>query len=179
MAHMRILGIDPGLQRTGYGLIDVTPDGIKLVEAGVIRVDPKMPLEERVLEIHRGVGEVLREFSPDVAVVEQLFSVYSHPRTAILMGHARGVIFLAAAEAEVRVESYAPNRIKQAVTNSGHAGKEQVQRAVQAAFSLAEPPQPPDVADALAIALCHAQALSSPSRASGSNDGSNDRRIRK
>lgn len=161
MAHMRILGIDPGLQRTGYGLIDVTPDGIKLVEAGVIRVDPKMPLEKRVLEIHRGVGEVLREFHPDVAVVEQLFSVYSHPRTAILMGHARGVIFLAAAEAEVRVESYAPNRIKQAVTDSGHAGKQQVQRAVQAAFSLAEPPQPSDVADALAIALCHARALSS------------------
>ena len=175
---MRILGIDPGLQRTGYGLIDVTPDGIELVEAGVIRADSKKPLEERVLEIHRGVAEVLREFKPDVAVVEQLFSTYSHPRTAILMGHARGVIFLAAAEAEVRVESYAPNRIKQAVTNSGHADKQQVQRAVQAAFGLAQPPQPPDVADALAIALCHAHALSSPSTPTG-RGGSNDRRVGK
>jgi len=158
---LRILGIDPGLQRTGYGLVDVTGRGLKLVEAGVIRADAKAPLEQRVREIHDGIAEVFREFKPDVAVVEQLFSTYSHPKTAILMGHARGVIFLAAAEAEVPVEGYAPNRIKQAVTNSGHAGKQQVQRAVQAAFGLAQPPEPPDVADALAIALCHAQSLSS------------------
>jgi crossover junction endodeoxyribonuclease RuvC len=156
---MRILGIDPGLQRTGYGLIDLSPAGVKLVEAGVIRAAPKRPLEERLREISDGLREVLREFKPDVAVVEQLFSVYTHPRTAILMGHARGVIFLAAAEANVPVESYAPNRIKQAVTNSGHADKRQVQRAVQTAFRLRELPQPPDIADALAIALCHAYVV--------------------
>jgi len=152
---MRILGIDPGLQRTGYGLIDVAAGDAALVEAGVVRADARKTLEARLKEIYDGVSGVLGEFRPDVAVVEELFSTYSHPKTAILMGHARGVIFLAAAEAGVPVVSYAPNRIKQAVTNSGHADKQQVQRAVQAAFRLAKPPQPPDVADALAIALCH------------------------
>lgn len=160
---MRILGIDPGLLRTGYGLIDTAPVGRpSLVEAGVIRAAVKQPLELRLKEIYDGLRDVMAEFKPDVAVVEQLFSTYAHPRTAILMGHARGVIFLTAAEADVPVESYAPNRIKQAVTNSGHADKRQVQRAVQTAFNLAKPPQPADVADALAIALCHAQMLSSP-----------------
>jgi crossover junction endodeoxyribonuclease RuvC len=159
---MRILGIDPGLQRTGYGLVDAVPGRVRLVEAGVIRVEPRRPLEERLKEIADGLREVFKEFRPDVAVVEQLFSTYNHPKTAILMGHALGVIFLAAAEAEVPVHSYAPNRIKQAVTNSGHADKRQVQRAVQLAFALKEPPQPPDVADALAIALCHAWAVGKP-----------------
>jgi len=157
---MRILGIDPGLQRTGYGLINLAAGGrVKLVEAGVIRADAKKSLEERLKEISDGVREVIQEFKPDVAAVEQLFSTYNHPRTAILMGHARGVIFLAVAEAELPVHSYAPNRIKQAVTNNGHADKKQIQRAVQLAFELKELPQPPDVADALAIALCHAATI--------------------
>jgi len=164
---MRILGIDPGLQRTGYGLVDVSPGRLRLVEAGVVRSSARRPLEERLSEIADGVREVFREFKPDVAVVEQLFSTYSHPRTAIMMGHARGVIFLTAAEAEVPVHSYAPNRIKQAVTNSGHADKRQVQRAVQVAFKLKALPQPPDVADALAIALCHAWTISHGRRPGG------------
>ena len=160
---MRILGIDPGLQRTGYGLIDPAPGGrTSIVEAGVIRADPKKPLENRVQEIYDGLASVFAEFHPDVAVVEELFSTYGHPKTAILMGHARGVIFLAAAKAEVPVTSYSPNRVKQSVTNSGHADKRQVQRAVMQAFSLATPPQPVDVSDALAIALCHANMIGSP-----------------
>jgi len=152
---MRILGIDPGLQRTGYGLIDVAGGAAALVEAGVVRADARKSLEARLAEIYDGVSSAIRELRPDVVAVEELFSTYSHPKTAILMGHARGVIFLAAAEAGVPVASYSPNRIKQAVTNSGHADKRQVQRAVQAAFRLPKPPHPPDVADALAIALCH------------------------
>ena len=164
---MRILGIDPGLQRTGYGLIDTAPGGgAQLVEAGVIRADAKKPLEIRLQEIYDSLVGVFQEFRPDVAVVEQLFSTYAHPRTAILMGHARGVIFLAAAGAGVPVTSYAPNRIKQAVTNSGHADKRQVQRAVQQAFGLKKAPQPADVADALAIALCHMQMARAPRRPS-------------
>lgn len=160
---MRILGIDPGLQRTGYGLIDIAPSGrAAIVEAGVIRADPRKPLENRVREIYDGLSSVFAEFHPDVAVVEELFSTYGHPKTAILMGHARGVIFLAAAEAEVPVTSYSPNRVKQSVTNSGHADKRQVQRAIMQAFALATPPQPVDVSDALAIALCHARMLGSP-----------------
>jgi crossover junction endodeoxyribonuclease RuvC len=160
---MRILGIDPGLQRTGYGLIDVTATGrATIVEAGVIRADARKPLENRVREIYDGLSSVFAEFRPDIAVVEELFSTYGHPKTAILMGHARGVIFLAAAQAEVPVTSYAPNRIKQSVTNSGHADKRQVQRAVMQAFALTQPPQPVDVSDALAIALCHARMIGSP-----------------
>jgi crossover junction endodeoxyribonuclease RuvC len=155
--RMRILGIDPGLQRTGYGLVDVVARGLVLVEAGVIRADARKTLEVRLKEIYDGLVEVIGEFEPDVAVVEQLFSTYNHPRTAILMGHARGVIFLAAAAAEIPVHSYAPNRIKQSVANAGHAGKKQIQLAVQSAFNLKAPPEPPDVADALAIALCHAR----------------------
>ena len=160
---MRILGIDPGLQRTGYGLIEAAGPSPVLVEAGVIRADRGKSLECRLAEIYDGIREVIAELKPDVAVVEQLFSTYAHPRTAILMGHARGVIFLAAAEAGVAVYSYAPNRVKQSVTNSGHADKRQVQRAVQVAFGLTKPPQPPDVADALAIALCHARVRGSVS----------------
>jgi len=152
---MRILGIDPGLQRTGYGLIDVARGAAALVEAGVVRADARKSLEARLAEIYDGIRGAIRELRPDVVAVEDLFSTYSHPKTAILMGHARGVIFLAAAEAGVPVRSYAPNRVKQAVTNSGHADKRQVQRAVQTAFRLPKPPQPADVADALAIALCH------------------------
>lgn len=160
---MLILGVDPGLQRTGYGLVDAVPGRRpRLVEAGVVRADAKKPLEVRLREIHEGLRDVLTEFSPDVVAVEQLFSTYAHPRTAILMGHARGVIFLAAGEADVPVESYAPNRVKQAVTNSGHAGKQQVARAVQSALGLAKIPEPADVTDALAIALCHAQSLARP-----------------
>jgi crossover junction endodeoxyribonuclease RuvC len=164
---MRILGIDPGLQRTGYGLIDAAPRAAALVEAGVIRADPRKPLEVRLREIYDGVVAVLGEFRPDVVAVEELFSTYSHPKTAILMGHARGVIFLAAGEADVPVASYAPNRVKQAVTNSGHADKRQIQRAVKAAFHLTSAPQPPDVADALAIALCHARMIGSPAAPAG------------
>jgi crossover junction endodeoxyribonuclease RuvC len=137
--------------------VDIRPVGLALVEAGVIRANPKKALEQRLQEIYDGLTEVFREFAPDVAVVEQLFSTYGHPRTAILMGHARGVIFLAAAQAGVAVHSYAPNRIKQSVANAGHAGKRQMQLAVQAAFGLKAPPEPADVADALAIALCHAR----------------------
>lgn len=159
---MRILGVDPGLQRTGYGLVDAAmPTRVRLVEAGVVRANVKLQLAERLAEIHAGLSEVIAEFKPHVVAVEELFSTYAHPKTAILMGHARGVIFLAAAEAGLPVFSYAPRRIKQAVTNSGAATKAQVQRAVQFIFELAEVPRPPDVADALAIAVCHAHSLNS------------------
>jgi crossover junction endodeoxyribonuclease RuvC len=155
---MRILGIDPGLQRTGYGVIEA-PGGAApphLVEAGVIRTDPAAPLPQRLAEIEAGLAAVLAEFRPDAAAVEQLYSHYAHPRTAILMGHARGVALLAAARAGVPVTSYGATKIKKALVGSGHASKGQVQRAIQSAFRLRAAPEPPDVADALAAALCHA-----------------------
>jgi crossover junction endodeoxyribonuclease RuvC len=158
---MRILGIDPGLERTGYGVIE-TDDaaGPQLVEAGVVRTETKTPLEERLAEIESGLESVLSDFAPAAVAVEQLYSHYKHPRTAILMGHARGVIFLAAARAGLAVTSYSATRIKKALVGSGHASKHQVQRAIQSALGLKSVPEPPDVADALAVALCHAHTAS-------------------
>ncbi len=153
---MRILGIDPGLQRTGYGLVDVAGREPRAVEAGVIRTDASAALERRLAELHEGLRSVLDEFHPDAAAVEQLYAHYKHPRTAILMGHARGVIFLAMAEAGVPVVSYNATRIKKSLVGAGHASKLQMQRAIQSTLGLAVLPEPADVADALAVALCHA-----------------------
>jgi crossover junction endodeoxyribonuclease RuvC len=152
---MLVLGIDPGLCRTGYGLLSRRGRKIALVEAGVIRSDDEQPLEQRLLELHRGVAEVIAEFRPDAMAVEQLFSAYEHPRTAILMGHARGTVFLAAAQAGVPVTSYTPARIKKNLTGDGRADKERMQRAVAETLRLTAPLEPPDVADAIAAALCH------------------------
>ena len=159
---MRILGIDPGLQITGYGVIDYAPMRPKLIDGGVIRLMAKTPIPERLVELDRELDALLDEHKPDVVAVEQLYSHYNHPRTAILMGHARGVILLAAARRGVRVEQYAANRIKQSLTGYGHASKAQMQRAIQSTWNLAQPPDPPDVADALAIALCCGRAISTP-----------------
>jgi crossover junction endodeoxyribonuclease RuvC len=151
----RILGIDPGLNITGYGVIE--PNGAKaaLCEAGVIRSTAGGDLATRVREVFEGVSEVVEQYRPQVMVVEQLYAHYKHPRTAILMGHARGAIFLAAALRDVEVVSYAATRIKRTITGHGRASKEQVQRTIQQELGLAEVPEPPDVADALAGALCH------------------------
>ena len=151
---MRILGIDPGLQLTGYGVIDWRPVRPVLVDGGVIRLKVKTSIADRLVELEQELDDLFAEHKPDACAVEQLYSNYEHPRTAILMGHARGVILLAARRQGVRCEEYAANRIKQSLTGHGHASKSQMQRAIQAQWKLAEPPEPADVADALAIALC-------------------------
>jgi crossover junction endodeoxyribonuclease RuvC len=151
---MRILGIDPGLRLTGYGVIDYHPLKPKLIDGGVIRLTEKSPLAHRLLELDLELDAILAEHQPNVCAVEQLYAHYAHPRTAILMAHARGVIILAAARRKVQVEEYPANRIKQSVAGHGHAGKHQMQLAIQSVWNLKEPPDPPDVADALAVALC-------------------------
>ena len=128
---MRILGIDPGLERTGYGVVETlvgAPGAMRLLEAGIIRTSAKDALAARLAEIHTGLAAVLAEFRPDAVAVEELYSHYKHPRTAILMGHARGIVLLAAAEAGVPVASYGATHIKKALVGSGHASKHQVQR---------------------------------------------------
>jgi crossover junction endodeoxyribonuclease RuvC len=152
---LRILGIDPGLNITGYGVLEWDGGRPRVCEAGVIRGKSRGSLTERLKEIHQGVVEVLAAFSPATMALEQLYSHYKRPRTAILMGHARGVICLAAAEAGVPVAHYSATQVKKILTGAGRAGKAQVQRAIQRELGLAEAPEPPDVADALAIALCH------------------------
>ena len=155
-SRRRILGIDPGLHITGYGVLEAGAMRPVVCEAGVIRPGTTKPdMASRVLAIYDGVIEVIEQFSPEAVAVEQLYAHYKHPRTAILMGHARGVIFLAAAQRQVPVVSYNATRIKKTITGSGRASKEQVQRTIQRELGLAKVPDPPDVADALAVALCH------------------------
>ena len=151
---MRILGIDPGLQLTGYGVLEWKPMRPRLVDGGVIRLTPGAELADRLVELEAELDAILAEHQPDVCAVEQLYAHYAHPRTAILMGHARGVILLAARRRGVRLEQFAANRVKQSLTGHGHASKVQMQRAVQAQWNLSAPPEPPDVADALAVAFC-------------------------
>ena len=160
-----ILGIDPGLDRTGYGVIECGGHGrFALREGGVIRTERTEPLAGRVGRIHEQVVELLEEFSPDHLAIEQLYAHYKHPRTAILMGHARGAVLLAAWQRGVEVLHLPATTIKKHLTGAGHASKQQVQRAVAATFGLAAPPEPADVADALAIAVCAASRLSSAMR---------------
>lgn len=153
----RILGIDPGLLITGYGIIEESNLRPIVREAGIIRTadDGAKEMAEKVLSVYNGIVEIVAQFGPEAMAVEQLYSHYEHPRTAILMGHARGVIFLAAAQHKVPVVSYASTKVKKIITGNGRASKDQVQRTIQRELGLANLPDPPDVADALAVALCH------------------------
>ncbi len=152
---MRVVGFDPGLRITGFGVVEKNGKGLEVVSAGVIRVREQQDLSLRLKEIYQGVKQVLDENHCDQVAVEELYSHYKHPRTAILMGHARGMIFLAAAELGLPVTSYSARRIKQTLTGTGSAHKMQVQRSIQAQLCLLKLPEPADVADALAVALCH------------------------
>ncbi len=152
----RILGVDPGLLRTGYGVIESEPNCLKLVEGGVLRAKADDPFEKRLLDLHDGLLEVIRETKPDLVVIEDLFSTYAHPRSALLLAQARGVLVLAAAKSGLPVHSFTPNEIKQVVTGNGHASKENVQAAVKARLRIQTALQPADLADALAIAICFA-----------------------
>ncbi len=151
---VRILGIDPGLKITGYGVIDCRSIQPALVDGGVIRLNARASLSDRLVELESELEEIFEEFQPDVCAVEKLYAHYKHPTTAILMGHARGIILLVAQRRAVRIEQFSANRIKQSVSGHGHAKKVQMQKAIQSLWNLKEPPEPPDVADALAVALC-------------------------
>jgi crossover junction endodeoxyribonuclease RuvC len=152
---MIVLGIDPGLNTTGYGILEFAEGRPRLIEAGVVRGKSGGTLAERVHEIHDGVADVITTLKPQVLAIEELYTHYERPTTAILMGHARGVILLAAAESSIPVESYRATQIKKTITGNGHAAKWQIQEAIRRELNLKELPEPPDVADALAIALCH------------------------
>ncbi len=153
---MRIIGIDPGLQRTGYGIIEVSGSKLMLVEGGIISGGKSsLPLEERLESIYKGVQGVLLEYKPKALALEELFSHYNHPYTAVLMGHARGVICLAAAKFNTQVFSYTATKVKNILTGHGRAPKSQIQLAVKSRLRLNTIPEPNDIADALAIAICH------------------------
>ena len=162
---MRVLGVDPGLGITGYGVIQVPKSfslgntHIGLLEAGVIRTHPTSRIAERLAKIYGALSEVISELKPDVIVIEKLYAHYKHPATAILMGHARGVVCLLSGVKRVPLTNLASTHVKKSVTGHGHAGKLQIQRMVQHYLGLKSLPEPPDVADALAIAISYACSL--------------------
>ncbi len=158
---MRILGIDPGLERCGYGCLEIDGAGEKLVEAGVFQTNRSLSMEVRLNQIAEDTESLLERFSPDMVAVEELYSHYAHPKTAILMGHSRGVILQKCAEMGVEVRGFGATRIKKSITGNGRASKEQMQKTIQVILSLSELPEPHDVADAIAAAVCCAGSVRS------------------
>lgn len=156
---MRILGIDPGLNITGYGLLEIQDNEITIVEAGVIRPNGNLSFEQRLLELGDELDNIIAQFKPDVMAVEELYSHIKHPKTSIIMGHARGIIFYKAAEAKLAVTPYASTKVKNALTGNGRASKRQMQMMVCSTLNLTTIPEPADVADALAVALCHVRTI--------------------
>jgi len=154
MPSRRILGIDPGSNVTGWGVIDLDGSKLRYVAHGQVRTSAKSPLEDRLVEIHEAIEAVMSEHAPAQAAVELPF-VSENPQTAIVLGHARGVAILAVAKAGVPVTSYPPATVKQAIVGSGRAEKTQVQLMVKTLLSLRQAP-PTDASDALAVAICHA-----------------------
>ncbi|MBN2457280.1 MAG: crossover junction endodeoxyribonuclease RuvC [Sedimentisphaerales bacterium] len=151
---MKILGIDPGLKVCGYACLQTNETEREILEAGVIKTDERLHLEARLNQISCDISHLLDNHNPDVVAVEELYSHYAHPRTAILMAHARGVILQKCAERTIEIKSFSPTRIKKAVTGNGRASKQQVQRTIRSIFKLTEIPEPNDIADAIAAALC-------------------------
>ena len=156
MLEACILGVDPGLNITGYGVLRQgqrrTP---QLAEAGVVRGGSGGELPPRLKAIHDGLQEIVESLRPTAIAIEQLYAHYERPTTSILMGHARGVICLVAAQHQIPVYDYAATKVKKLLTGNGRAPKLQMQEAIQRELTLPRLPEPADVADALAVALCH------------------------
>jgi crossover junction endodeoxyribonuclease RuvC len=153
---MRVLGVDPGLRTTGYGVVDAERGAYRLIEGGVLRPKTTLPLEGRLAQLYAAMLEVVRATRPDCMVVEELWSAPKHPPTAVLMGHARGVLVLAAGQCDVALHELSHVTVKRALTGNGAARKDQVKSMVCIQLGLAVPPEPDDVSDALALALVFA-----------------------
>lgn len=156
---MVILGIDPALSVTGYGVIDFTGNKFSLIEAGIIATSPKQEVAERLSKIHRMVRQLILDTLPDVLVLEKLYAHYRHPTTAYILGQARGVICLACALEKLPLVEYGATRVKKAVVGKGLASKYQVQRVVASLLGLKQLPKYTDVTDALALAIAHSHTL--------------------
>jgi crossover junction endodeoxyribonuclease RuvC len=154
-----VLGIDPGTAITGYGLVREDQEGLSLVECGVITTPSGQPLPQRLQTIHQGLTALVSRHAPDAAAVEELF-FSRNARTALSVGHARGVTLLALADAGLPIHEYKPVEVKQAIAGYGAADKRQVQEMVRMLLTLDEVPQPDDAADAVAVAVCHIHSAS-------------------
>ncbi len=158
---MRILGIDPALSITGYGILDFKEKKLFLFKAGVIKTSAKQQFAGRLDDIHREVDKIISDSKPDVAVIEKVYVHYRHTTTAYILGQARGVICLACAQRNVPIIEYAATQVKKAIVGRGLASKYQVQRMVVDILNLNVAPKYLDVADALALAITHSHYLSS------------------
>jgi crossover junction endodeoxyribonuclease RuvC len=152
-SQMIVLGVDPGLSATGYAVLDAGDGRLRIRDLGCARTTSRQPIEARVRAIYDEVKIVTERWRPEVAALEGLYAEYRYPRTAILMGHVRGAICLAADQSGARVLEVSPAEAKQALTGSGRASKEQIRRAVTRMLSLQEPPDSDHVCDAMALAL--------------------------
>ena len=161
---MVILGIDPGLQATGYGLIDARSDGLRVVTAGDIRPPRTAPLAERLAAIHQALTRLIASHRPETAVLEKIFTHAHHVTTATLMGHARGIACLVAQEHGVPLAEYLPTHVKKSLTGNGHASKEQVARMVGQWLGHREASWSADATDALALAVVHAHTMAQQRR---------------
>jgi len=160
---MFVLGIDPGLTTTGYGVIGRFP-ALKPVVAGIIRTRVENPVAVRLKELYESLMILIEEHAPEVMAIEQVFTNLNR-QTAIAVGRAAGVAILAAAQSGMTVFEYTPTAVKSAVTGDGAAGKQAVQKMVARRLNLKTAPQPADAADALAVAICHIQSLQVPAGA--------------
>ncbi len=151
---MRVMGIDPGSEVTGWGVVEGDSRRYRLVDYGAVRASPRARFSARLLKIHEGVGSLIARFRPDVCAVEESFFAVN-PKTALKLGHVRGVLLLAAELAGVEIAEYAPRLIKQTIVGYGAAEKHQVQAMGRVLLSLKEAPAPYDASDALAVAICH------------------------
>ncbi|MCM8779691.1 MAG: crossover junction endodeoxyribonuclease RuvC [Candidatus Omnitrophica bacterium] len=159
---MRILGVDPALSITGYGVIEFRNNRLRLIEAGVIRTDAKCGLPQRLHKIYRSLFKLIDETRPDVLVLEKLYAHYRHPVTAYQLAHARGVVCLLCADKNIPLIEYAATRVRKGILGRGNASKFQVQKMVMQALSLGSvSPKYLDVTDALALALVHTNTLRS------------------
>lgn len=156
---MRILGIDPGLITTGYGVVDIKAGNVKILEAGTIEPDAKTPFAERLLKIHLHIKAILENHHPDVVVLEKLYAHYKHPATAVVLGHVRGVICLSVAQEKAKLVEQSVKRIRKALTGNGNATKSQTQEFVKRVLNIKSAGFKLDVSDALALALGQAHMM--------------------
>ena len=151
---MRVLGIDPGTLNMGYGVVDEEADGMTMVDCGVLSLPSRVPVEQRLSSFYTKLGEIVNQYQPDEVAIEEPF-VAGNARSALAIGRAQAIAILAAANRKLPVFYYLPTQVKQQVTNYGSSSKEQVQEMVKIQLRLSQLPQPSDVADALAVAICH------------------------
>lgn len=155
---MLVLGIDPGLATTGYGLVANDGPGLSLIDCGVFVTGPELPLGQRLYSLHRQLADLIKRHRPEAVAVEELF-FSRNARTAMIVGHARGVILLTIAESGVPAFEYTPLQVKDAIVGYGRASKAQVQKTLRVFLGTDDYPRPDDAADAVAVAICHIHSV--------------------